>query len=48
MKLIKRELEAMKFDIVEPGMKIQYVPGKEALDECFAYGQTIGKAVLGD
>ena len=47
VKLIKQELEAMNFAVVDPGVKIQYVPGAEALNECYAYGQTIGKAVLG-
>ena len=26
VKLINRELEAMKFDLIDPGLKIQYVP----------------------
>jgi len=46
VKLITRELEAMKFDLVTPGIKIQYVPDQEGLDACFAYGQQIGQAVL--
>ncbi len=45
VKLIKNELEAMKFEIIDPGLKIQYVPDKNGLSECFEYGKKIGKAV---
>ena len=46
VKLITQELEAMKFDLVTPGVRIQYVPDQEGLDACFAYGQQIGQAIL--
>ena len=39
------ELEAMKFDIIDPGLKIQYVPDREGLKSCYEYGKTIGQAV---
>jgi flavorubredoxin len=45
VKLITAELEAMKFDMVEPGVKVQYVPDSDCLDACFAYGRQIGQAV---
>jgi flavorubredoxin len=45
VKLITAELEAMKFDMVAPGVKVQYVPDGESLDGCFEYGRKIGKAV---
>ncbi|MCG6912093.1 MAG: flavodoxin domain-containing protein [Deltaproteobacteria bacterium] len=45
VKLIRDELEAMKFDIVEPGMKIQYIPDADALAACYNYGKEIGQAV---
>jgi len=45
VKMITKELEAMKFNIIDPGLKIQYVPDKEGLDTCYAYGRKIGKAV---
>ena len=45
VKLVKAELEAMQFDIIEPGMKIQYVPDADSLNACYAYGQEIGQAV---
>jgi len=34
VKLINRELEEMKFDIVDPGVKIQYVPDEKGLEAC--------------
>ncbi len=45
VKLINEELEAMKFDVIDPGIKIQYVPEKEGLEDCFELGQKIGKAI---
>ena len=45
VKLIKKELEAMKFDVMEPGIKIQYVPDQEGLNTCFEYGTKIGKVI---
>ena len=35
----------MKFNIIDPGLKIQYVPDKQGLENCYAYGRKIGKAV---
>jgi flavorubredoxin len=45
VKLITAELEAMKFDMVSPGVKVQYVPDSDSLDACFEYGRQIGRAV---
>ncbi|MDX9820201.1 MAG: FprA family A-type flavoprotein, partial [Desulfococcus multivorans] len=45
VKLIQAELEGMKFSMVEPGLKIQYVPDAGAMDECLAFGRKIGEAV---
>ncbi|MDZ7832431.1 MAG: flavodoxin domain-containing protein [Desulfobacterales bacterium] len=47
VKLIHDELAAMKFDMLDGGLKIQYVPDKEGLGNCRAYGRKIGQAVLG-
>jgi flavorubredoxin len=44
-KIITKELEAMKFDMIAPALKIQYVPDKEGLEQCYEYGRKIGKAV---
>jgi hypothetical protein len=35
----------MNFDMIDPGLKIQYVPDKEGLDHCYEYGRKIGIAV---
>ena len=43
--LINQELEAMKFDIIDPGIKIQYVPDQDGKDTCFELGRKIGKAI---
>jgi flavorubredoxin len=45
VKLISQELEAMKFDLVDPGVKIQYVPNQEDLDACVEFGKKIGRAI---
>ncbi|MCF8105771.1 MAG: flavodoxin domain-containing protein [Desulfohalobiaceae bacterium] len=45
VKLITRELEEMKFDLADEGLKIQYVPNKDDLKACFDYGQNIGRKV---
>jgi flavorubredoxin len=47
VKLIRSELEAMKFDMIDDGLNIQYVPDKDGLESCRAYGRKIGQAVLG-
>ena len=47
VKMINRELEDMKFDVIDPGLRIQYVPDKEALEACYELGRKIGKAVNG-
>ena len=46
VKMVRAELEAMKFDIVDPGVKIQYVPDADGLSACYDYGQEIAKAVI--
>jgi flavorubredoxin len=45
VKLINQELEAMKFDIIDPGVRIQYVPDEKALAACFELGKKIGQAM---
>jgi len=41
--LITRTLEEMKYKVIEPGLKIPYVPDGEALEKCRAFGREIGK-----
>ena len=45
VKLITQELEAMKFDIIDPGIKIQYVPDQDGKNACSELGRKIGKAI---
>ena len=47
VKMINKEFEVMKFDVVDPGMRVQYIPDKEALEACYEFGRMIGKAVKG-
>jgi len=47
VKQINKEFEAMKFDIVDPGLRIQYVPEQAGLDAAFEFGKKIGKAIDG-
>ncbi len=46
VKLVRDELEAMKLDIIDPGVKIQYVPDRSGLEECEALGKRIGEAIV--
>ncbi|MBA4368969.1 MAG: MBL fold metallo-hydrolase [Desulfobacterium sp.] len=43
--VIKSELEGMKFTMIDPGLKIQYVPDQEGNEACIEFGRKIGKAV---
>ncbi len=43
--LINAELEAMKFDIAAPPLRVQYVPDQDAAKACEAFGESIGKAL---
>jgi flavorubredoxin len=45
VKLINKELQDMKFDVIDPGIKIQYVPENKGLEACFELGRKIGQAV---
>ncbi|MDO9264720.1 MAG: flavodoxin domain-containing protein [Desulfosalsimonadaceae bacterium] len=45
VKLVQAELEAMKFQIITPSVRIQYVPDDAGLASCVAFGRQIGQAV---
>jgi flavorubredoxin len=47
VKLIEEELKAMKIDLLQPGLKVQFVPEKSVLDACQEFGRAIGRAVSG-
>ena len=43
VKLINNELEEMKFKVMDPGLKIQYVPDEKGLEACHELGTKIAK-----
>ncbi len=45
VKLINRELKEMKFELIDPGVKVQYVPDREGLEACRALGKKIVQAL---
>jgi flavorubredoxin len=45
VRLITKELEDMKFELVDPGVNVQYVPDEQALEACYALGTKIGRAL---
>jgi flavorubredoxin len=47
VKLLNAELEAMDFKLIDPGARIQYVPGDADIEACRALGRKIAKAVAG-
>jgi len=46
VKQINKELEAMKIDLADEGLKIQYVPDDAGNSACVALGRKIGRAVF--
>ena len=44
-KLVTKELEEMKFNIVDPGVRIQYVPDDKGLDACRELAAKIAQAL---
>ena len=42
---IQKMLEEMKFNLIDPGLKVQYVPDVKTLDDCRAFGRRIGQAL---
>lgn len=45
VKLINQELELMKFRLVDPGLKVQFVPDGEALKAALKMGEKVGKSL---
>ncbi|SMC23108.1 Flavorubredoxin [Desulfacinum hydrothermale DSM 13146] len=45
VKLITQQLQEMKLDVLEPGLRVQYVPDHEALAQCVELGRQVGRAV---
>ena len=48
VKLINNELEAMKFELVDPGLKIQYVPDDKGIEASYQLGKKIAQALPGE
>ena len=46
VKLMNEAMEDMKFNVIESGLRIKYVPNHEGLKECVEMGRRIGKAVI--
>jgi len=45
VKLINKEMEAMKFDVIDPGVRIQYVPEEKGMKACYELGKKIADAL---
>jgi len=45
VKLVRKELEQMKFNVIDPGVKIQYVPAEKDIQACYALGRKIAGAL---
>jgi flavorubredoxin len=45
VKFINKELEAMKFDVIDPGLRIPYVPDEKGLKACYDLGKKIANAL---
>jgi flavorubredoxin len=45
VKLINRELEAMKFELIDPGLQIKYVPNDQGIEACYQLGKKIAEAL---
>jgi flavorubredoxin len=47
VKLINKELEAMSFKLMDPGVKVQYVPNDRGIDACQELGKKVARALPG-
>jgi flavorubredoxin len=47
VKLIQQELAAMNFSLIEPGLRIQYVPDKTGMAACVEFAEKIAAAIQG-
>ncbi|MCK5195425.1 MAG: flavodoxin domain-containing protein [Desulfobulbaceae bacterium] len=45
VKLMNETMERLKFEIIDPGVRIKYVPEHDNLKECVELGRRIGRAV---
>ncbi len=35
----------MKFEVIDPGVNIQYVPDEQGLEACYRLGKKVGQAL---
>ena len=45
VKLLSAELKTMKFDVIDPGVKLQYVPDEEGLEACRNLAEKIARSL---
>jgi flavorubredoxin len=45
VKLLNAELESMKFELIDPGLKVQYVPDEEGIQAARELGKKIAQAL---
>lgn len=46
VKILNQDFQTMGMEIVDDGLKVQYVPDKDALVSCFELGQKIGSRII--
>ena len=45
VKILNQDFQEMKLDIIDPGVKVQYVPNEADLDRCFDLGVKLAKTL---
>ena len=45
VKILNRELEQMKIDIIDEGLNVQYVPNENDMEKCISMGRKLGEKV---
>jgi flavorubredoxin len=48
VKFINHEFEEMKFEVIDPGLRIQYVPDDNSIKTCYELGLKIAQALPGE
>jgi len=46
VKILNQEFQTMGMELVDDGLKVQYVPDNDALVKCFELGQKIGQKII--
>jgi flavorubredoxin len=47
VKIINSEFEAMKLNVIDPGLRSEYVPDDASLEACFELGKKVGDSLPG-